>query len=297
MRFRLYPSDTQKVLLLEQCGHARYVWNLGLEQPLMWRRWKGPTPGLGAQGAQLTAARTAAPWLACGSQTVQQQALRDLDQAWRNVFAGTHKRPTWQPKREPDPNTRRARSVAGNLHVHLVFAAKYRPGVFNTQMLNLCEHVMAQVCPDFGATPAEFNGEQDHVHLLAAYPPKVALSHLVNSLKGVSSRRLRQDFVGRINKAAMHRRSWPPSYLARSCGGPPLSTVQDHITNQKRPDQARIPPCPQGQGFHPRSPMIATPAGARMRWPSTAPTRRRTGTPYPPLPRRGGSVSSGSAPW
>ena len=62
----------------------------------MWRRWKGPTPGLGAQGAQLTVARRSEPWLAAGSQTVQQQALRDLDQAWRNVFAGTHKRPTWR---------------------------------------------------------------------------------------------------------------------------------------------------------------------------------------------------------
>jgi putative transposase len=87
------------------------------------------------------------------------------------------------------------------------------------------------------ATLAEFNGEADHAHLLVQYPPKVALSHLVNSLKGVvSSRRLRQDFVNRINKAAMHGRFWSPSYSAGSCGGPALSTVQDYITNQKRPD-------------------------------------------------------------
>ena len=96
MRFRLYQSAAQKVLLLEQCAHARYVWNLGLEQPLMWRRWKGLTPGFNAQAAQLTDARASEPWLAAGSQTVQQQALRDLDQGWRNVFAGTHKRPTWR---------------------------------------------------------------------------------------------------------------------------------------------------------------------------------------------------------
>jgi transposase len=96
MKFRLYPSAAQKALLLEQCGHARYVWNLGLEQPLMWRRWKEPTPGFNAQAAQLTEARRAEPWLACGSHTVQQQALRDLDQAWRNFFAGTHRRPKWR---------------------------------------------------------------------------------------------------------------------------------------------------------------------------------------------------------
>ena len=96
MRFRLYPSAAQEVLLLEQCGHARYVWNLGLEQRLMWARWKGPTPGFNAQAAQLTEARRVEPWLAYGSQTVQQQALRDLDQAWRQFFAGTHRRPTWR---------------------------------------------------------------------------------------------------------------------------------------------------------------------------------------------------------
>jgi putative transposase len=102
MRFRLYPSAAQKVLLLEQCGHARYVWNLGLEQHLMWARWKGPTPGFNAQAAQLTEARAAESWLACGSQTVQQQALRDLDQAWQRFFAGTHKRPKWRKAGEDE---------------------------------------------------------------------------------------------------------------------------------------------------------------------------------------------------
>jgi putative transposase len=96
MRFRLYPTPGQEVLLRQQCAHARYVWNLGLEQRLMWARWKGPTPGYNEQSAQLTDARKAQPWLAGGSQTVQQQALRDLDQAWRNFFSCTHRRPTWR---------------------------------------------------------------------------------------------------------------------------------------------------------------------------------------------------------
>ena len=123
-----------------------------------------------------------------------------------------------------------------NLDAHLVFATKYRRGVFNTQMLNLCEQPMAQVCADFGATLAESNGEQDHVHLLAAYPPKVAPSHLVNNLKGVSSRQLQQDFTGRTNRAAMRGRFWSPSYFAGSCGGAPLHIVKDYIADQKRPN-------------------------------------------------------------
>ena len=90
------PAGVQEVLLLGLCGQARFVWNLALEQRLMWRRWQGPTPGYVEQSRQLTQARSAEPWLAAGSQTVQQQALRDLDQAWRNFFAGTHNRPTWR---------------------------------------------------------------------------------------------------------------------------------------------------------------------------------------------------------
>jgi len=113
---------------------------------------------------------------------------------------------------------------------------KYRRGVLDDATLTRCAEVMRQVCADFGADPVEFNGEHDHVHLLVEYPPKVAVSTLVNSLKGVSSRRLRQDFTGRVNRATMHGRFWSPSHFAASCGGPPLSIIRQHVEQQRRPD-------------------------------------------------------------
>jgi hypothetical protein len=42
----MYPTPAQRAALLEQCGHARYVWNLGLEQWLMWTRDKAASPAL-----------------------------------------------------------------------------------------------------------------------------------------------------------------------------------------------------------------------------------------------------------
>ncbi|MGW5187930.1 RNA-guided endonuclease InsQ/TnpB family protein [Kribbella sp. NPDC004138] len=95
-RFRMYPTPAQQASLLEQCKHARYLWNLALEQWSMWARDKGPTPKYVEQARQLTEARAAYGWLRAGSQTVQQQALRDFDQACKNFYAGTHKRPTWR---------------------------------------------------------------------------------------------------------------------------------------------------------------------------------------------------------
>ncbi len=91
------------------------------------------------------------------------------------------------------------------------------------------------VCADFETELVEFNGEMDHVHLLVHYPPKVALSRLVGSLKGVSARRLRQEFPGHIRKYLWSDHFWSPFYFAASCGGAPLSIIKEYIENQKRP--------------------------------------------------------------
>jgi putative transposase len=130
---------------------------------------------------------------------------------------------------------RRGRHVVSAMHVHLVFVTKYRRGVFNDEMLTRCEEIMRKVCEDFESELKEFNGERDHVHLLINYPPKVAVSKLVNSLKGVSARRMRQEFTGRVNRAIMHGHLWSPSYFSASCGGAPLTIVRQYIEQQKLP--------------------------------------------------------------
>ncbi|WP_167208356.1 RNA-guided endonuclease TnpB family protein [Kribbella shirazensis] len=96
-RFRLAPSPEQETALLGHCTHARYVWNLALEQWSMWSAGRRSYPPRYVQQArQLTEARAASEWLRAGSQTVQQQALRDFDQAVTNFYGGTHRRPTWR---------------------------------------------------------------------------------------------------------------------------------------------------------------------------------------------------------
>ena len=95
-RYRLYPDEAQQEGLLSHCAHARLVWNLAVEQQAMWAAWRGPAPGSAERYRQLTEARAEFDWLRAGSVTVQQQALRDFDQAMRNFFAGTHRRPTWR---------------------------------------------------------------------------------------------------------------------------------------------------------------------------------------------------------
>jgi putative transposase len=97
-RYRLLPTPAQQAVLRDHCGHARYVWNLAVEQHAHWRPGRKGAPGYLEQCRQLTQARAAHPWLAVGSQTVQQQALRDFARAMTAFFDPGHPagRPSWR---------------------------------------------------------------------------------------------------------------------------------------------------------------------------------------------------------
>jgi putative transposase len=88
-------------------------------------------------------------------------------------------------------------------HAHWVFVTTYRRGAPGTAMLEACETAIRKACRNFSADLRGFNGEDDHVHLLAGHPPKVAVFALVNSLKEVPARRLRSQYAGRVNRASV----------------------------------------------------------------------------------------------
>jgi len=95
-RYRIHPTSAQEAVLRVHCAHARYVWNLAVEQHSWWRPGHSSAPGYLEQCRQLTAARAEFAWLRAGSQMVQQQALRGFAQAMANFFGGTHRKPTWR---------------------------------------------------------------------------------------------------------------------------------------------------------------------------------------------------------
>ena len=128
---------------------------------------------------------------------------------------------------------RHGRHCVFMMHVHLVFVAKYRKKVFTKEILEFMETVFRDICNDFEADLREFNGEHDHVHLLIQYPPKVAVSNLVNSLKGVSSRHIRKQQFPHLQKLLWGDSLWSPSYFAGSCGGAPLEVIKQYIEQQQ----------------------------------------------------------------
>jgi putative transposase len=134
-----------------------------------------------------------------------------------------------------ESDIRHGRHCVFKLHVYLIFIAKYRRRVFDARAIDVLRSIFADVCSDAQATLLEMDGEDDYVHLLVEYPPKAAVASLVNSLKGVFSRLLRQqrsDIRNRYWKGVL----WSPSHFASSCAGAPISIVRQYIEQQKTPD-------------------------------------------------------------
>jgi len=126
---------------------------------------------------------------------------------------------------------RRERHSVTDLKAHLVCVTKYRRSVFTGESINLIEKSFREVAEKMNFQVLEFNGEDNHVHALIEYPPKLSISQIVNALKGVSSRR-----YGPAGYKKPHREAlWSPSYFAISVGGAPLEILKEYIKNQEKP--------------------------------------------------------------
>ena len=128
------------------------------------------------------------------------------------------------------------RHCSYNLHVRLVFVTKYRRKVFTARIINELKTIFETVCLQFNAELIEFDGEEDHVHLLILYPPKLSIAALVFKLKGTSSVIIRNRNYPSVKSQLWGKALWSPSYFASSCGGAPISIIRQYIDRQKTPD-------------------------------------------------------------
>lgn len=128
----------------------------------------------------------------------------------------------------------KGRSVS-DLKAHLVLTTKYRRKVFNAAMLSRLHEIFLDLLVKWDCKLVEFNGEENHIHLLFQYHPDLQISTLVNNLKSVSSRRLRQEFSDWVDQFYRKDVLWNGSYFIASCGGVTVSTLRKYIENQDSP--------------------------------------------------------------
>ncbi len=129
----------------------------------------------------------------------------------------------------------RKRHSVSKLVVHLVFTTKYRRKLFTGVMIEQLREAFESACVKLECELIEMDGEQDHVHILISYPPKLSISVMVNNLKAVSSRMLR------LQNAHLTRQSktsalWSRSYFACTAGGATIETLKAYVESQSTPD-------------------------------------------------------------
>ncbi len=127
---------------------------------------------------------------------------------------------------------RKGRHSVSDLKIHLVCVIKYRRKILTEESLKVIFDSAKEVGRKMDFKILEFNGEQDHVHFLIEYPPKLAISLIVNTLKGVSSRMYGSaGFPKPYGKGAL----WSPSYFVSSVGGASIEVLKKYIQNQEKP--------------------------------------------------------------
>ncbi|PHM72259.1 IS200/IS605 family transposase [Xenorhabdus sp. KJ12.1] len=129
----------------------------------------------------------------------------------------------------------RKRHSVSKLVVHLIFTTKYRRKLFDGCMIEQLREAFSSAATKLECDIIEMDGEQDHVHLLVAYPPKLAVSILVNNLKSVSSRLLRQQNT-HLRTQSKTGLLWSRSYFACSAGGATIETLKAYVASQNTPE-------------------------------------------------------------
>lgn len=124
---------------------------------------------------------------------------------------------------------RSTRSVVFSVKYHLIWCPKYRRRVLGGAAELRLKQIIDGVVAEFGGMVIEVETMPDHVHLLVELPPQVAVSKLVQTLRGRSSRRLRQEFPYLARMECL----WAPSWFVSTVGGASLEVVRRYVENQK----------------------------------------------------------------
>lgn len=124
---------------------------------------------------------------------------------------------------------RSTRKAVFSVKYHVIWCPKYRRRVLGGAVERRLKQIIDEVVAEFDGMVIEVETMPDHVHLLVELPPQVAVSKLVQILKGRSSRRLRQEFPHLARMKCL----WSPSWFVATVGGAPLEVVRRYVENQK----------------------------------------------------------------
>ncbi|WP_420809927.1 IS200/IS605 family transposase [Gloeothece citriformis] len=128
------------------------------------------------------------------------------------------------------------------LNAHVVFVVKYRRKAINKSILTRLEEIFRDTLQKWECELVQFNGEEDHVHLLIDYKPDITVSKLIANLKTVSSRLIRKENP-ELSAKYFYKKPyfWTGAYFVASCGGVSVEQLKKYVENQTSPNEETLP--------------------------------------------------------
>ena len=130
-----------------------------------------------------------------------------------------------------------------DLKYHVVWITKYRKPVLRGEIAIRLRELVRKECEKLDVYILTGHVAKDHVHLLVSAPPHVAVSKMMQQLKGASSRKILQEF-GEMSRQFWGRHLWARGYFVASSGN-----VTDEIIKQYIESQGEAPPTDDDENF------------------------------------------------
>lgn len=118
------------------------------------------------------------------------------------------------------------------LTYHLVWAVKYRRKVLTDEIGDRLKEIVITLLEAAECSVVAIETDIDHLHVVFRCKPTHQLSKIINSLKGVSARKLFQEFP-EIKTRLWNGHLWSPSYFLVTCGGAPLEVIKRYVETQR----------------------------------------------------------------
>jgi putative transposase len=120
-----------------------------------------------------------------------------------------------------------------SLHYHLILTTKYRRGVLTEERIAFIGEVVSGFADNYGVEVTNFNGGDDHLHILFRAKPTTNLVKFINTLKGATARRVRNEYEDELKSELWGDSFWTDSYCLISTGQVSLDVLMEYVENQR----------------------------------------------------------------
>jgi putative transposase len=119
------------------------------------------------------------------------------------------------------------------LHYHLILVTKYRRDVFTDELADFLRDCIDGFADNYGVEVMNLEAADDHIHMLFSATPTTDLAKFVNTLKGSTSRRIRNEYGDQLSDKLWGDSFWSSSYCLISTGQVSLDVLKQYVENQR----------------------------------------------------------------